>query len=230
MILLTADNRIVMIQNGELVGPPIEIDPSAINYNKMEQESKKEDDEFEGFFGYNKMIEDIMKEKTEQSEQAKIEKEKELKRIEEEKDKRVYFKCICSTRKGFVIGGTQGKISYFDLENNLRIKNDQTKNFQIDKSGETTVIGLNTVENLATVTTMRQKKLDFFLLRPHYVESDNQAVQPLFDNGFHNQKITGITAARCKSIFATCGRDRFVRIYNYQYLEGENDTSKILSH
>jgi hypothetical protein len=66
MILLTADNKIVMIQNGECQGQPIEIDPNTINYNKMKEESKKEEDEFEGFFGYNKMIEDIMKEKSEQ--------------------------------------------------------------------------------------------------------------------------------------------------------------------
>ena len=92
------------------------------------------------------------------------------------------------------------------------------------------MINISTIDNLATVTTLKKGKLDFFLLRPHFVESDNQAVLPLFDNGFHNQTITGITASRCKSIFATCGKDRYVRIYNYQYLEGENDTSKIMSH
>jgi hypothetical protein len=52
--------------------------------------------------------------------------------MKDKEEEQISFKCICSTKKGFVIGGTKGKISYFDLEPNLRIKNDQTKNFSID--------------------------------------------------------------------------------------------------
>lgn len=41
MILLTSENKIVMVQNGELQGTPIEIDPETINYGKMKEETKK---------------------------------------------------------------------------------------------------------------------------------------------------------------------------------------------
>lgn len=46
-------------------------------------------------------------------------------------------------------------------------------------------------------------------------DGDIQAIQPLFPNGFHTKKITSLSVAKLKTIFATCGEDNYVRIWNY---------------
>ncbi len=79
-------------------------------------------------------------------------------------------------------------------------------------------------------TTNKKGDLNFYQLKRHQVELTNKALQQVFENGFHNTRINSLTICRCKSIFATCGNDKFVRIFNYQYLEGENDSSAIISH
>jgi len=53
---------------------------------------------------------------------------------------------------------------------------------------------------------------------------------PVFNNGFHNERINAMAICRCKSIFATCGSDNYIRIYNYLYLDGENETSAIINY
>ena len=47
------------------------------------------------------------------------------------------------------------------------------------------------------------------------MDSDVQAIQPVFPKGFHSKKVNALSVAKCKTIFATCGEDNFVRIWNY---------------
>jgi len=52
-------------------------------------------------------------------------------------------------------------------------------------------------------------------MNTHELDGDVSAIQPLFPNGYHNKKINSISVAKLKSIFATCGEDNYVRIWNY---------------
>ena len=52
-------------------------------------------------------------------------------------------------------------------------------------------------------------------MNTHELDGDIQAIQPLFPNGFHNKKINCLSVANKKPIFATCGEDNYVRIWNY---------------
>jgi hypothetical protein len=70
-------------------------------------------------------------------------------------DKELWYKCICSTKKGFVVGGTQGKVCYFELEPPNYTPNNHM-NFIVDKSPGCIVTNISTVENLATITTSKK--------------------------------------------------------------------------
>ena len=62
------------------------------------------------------------------------------------------------------------------------------------------------------------------------METGNKPLVPVFNNGFHHGKINALSTCRCKSIFATCGSDNYVRIYNYLYLDGEMESSAIINY
>jgi hypothetical protein len=47
------------------------------------------------------------------------------------------------------------------------------------------------------------------------MDSDIQAIQPLFPCGYHNKKVNALSVAKLKTIFATCGEDNYLRIWNY---------------
>ena len=105
LIVLTNNNTIVMILNGVQQGPPKELQTEGLHFNEIDEEKEKDNGEFEGFFGYNKILEDIMKEKKAQKQNAQSEKDKNTTELDLE-DKELYYKCICGTKKGFVVGGT----------------------------------------------------------------------------------------------------------------------------
>jgi WD40 repeat protein len=116
-----------------------------------------------------------------------------------------------------VLGGSKGVLCFFDLDSK-NLNHINTQGFQMKNKNDDlniTFVDVSNNDSIVTIISANLIRQQYWIMNTNETDGDIQAIQPLFPNGFHNKKITSLSVAKLKTIFATCGEDNYVRIWNY---------------
>lgn len=141
--------------------------------------------------------------------------------------------CLSTARKGFILGATKGVIAVYDFEKNFFFYNVMSFQIKIENNNnhKITQISANENDNLITIISSNSgdanNPYNYLLFDTYNLDTENDSVVPFFSAGFHTRGINNISTGVTKQIFASCSKDRSVKIWNYYELETTEICGKI---
>jgi WD40 repeat protein len=198
--LLTNKNRLLVIQNDELVHSiNIEVSQTkSLPYKKDEKEDKRS-------IGMD------FREKERPPEEAV-------------NFKSVEFSAIAPTKKGFVVGGSKRILVMYDFEKNFGVMNSMTflpKNLDMIEEEKIIRIHLSSSEEIINFSTINQiSSMNFYIVNTYQLDAEGSFIEQFFKAGFHTKRVHTISRAITKSLLASCSEDNTVKLWNYY----ENDS------
>ncbi|XP_024523319.1 cilia- and flagella-associated protein 57 [Selaginella moellendorffii] len=120
--------------------------------------------------------------------------------------------------KGFICGGSGGKISFYEKTEEKDVKEGFKKvcSFKVDNANsKIRGLALSPSEELL-VCTLDNNQLASVLLQQKDTFKPGEVPKEVTIQAFHTDSITGLDVCIRKPIIVTCSMDRSVRVWNYQ--------------
>jgi len=175
LIVLAGQNRLLIIQN-ETLKKLVVLELSNLNMVEvLISQTNLNKSRVEEAYGFKNVLDDLMNQKRMRSSQKGLAKTTNSRKSSKHEVRELEFSCICASRKGFLLGGSNGSIVNYDLEKSLALTNtmsfemklssgEDIKLFSISSSFNDSIISLSAYES--------QGYINFYILNTYQLDSE----------------------------------------------------------